>query len=395
MSLKNCMQLGIDQLLHHESEKLRGQRIGLLTSRSHMTSENHSTLESVLARKDLQVTALFAPEHGLDLKAQYMEAVASSTDAKSNLPIFSLYGETFESLSPTSEMLSRIDTLVVDLQDIGSRYYTYIWTTLLCMHVCAQQKKQIIVCDRPNPLGGLVLEGGEIEKGFESFIGLHSIPNRHGMTIGELALLFKVQEKINCNVHVISMSGWKRSMHFPETGLTWHNPSPNMRSYTAALLYPGICLLEGTNVSEGRGTETPFEIIGAPFIRPDELIEHMEALEIPAIDMEAISFTPTFEKWKGTPCEGIKWTITNHEAFRSYLNGFALIWTLHKLYKRKGFEWRTSPYEFRRDVPAIDVLTGSSEFRKRIDTKDFEEIIALADFSSTFAEERKQYFLYS
>lgn len=388
------MKLGIDTLLESQRECLSGKRLGIFAHQASRNAETVHTITRLSHDKEWEVTALFGPEHGIDTKAQDMEAVGSTSDPESKIPVFSLYGSDFASLSPTREMIDLIDTLVIDLQDIGSRYYTYIWTAVLAMRACAVHKKEVIICDRPNPLDGLTIEGGEIQKGFESFVGLHSIPVRHGLTIGEIARLVNKREKIGCELTVIPMEGWKRAMRWPDTGLQWTNPSPNMRSYHAALLYPGLCLVEGSNCSEGRGTETPFEIIGAPYIRSEELIEMLNELELPGIAMEPCSFTPTFQKWKGERCEGIHWHVTDEDAFRPYLNGLALLWVLHRLYKTKGFEWRTEPYEFVREIPAIDLLTGSDAFRKRISTGDFQEIVPLADPSPTFIEERQAYLLY-
>jgi len=366
------LKLGIDQLLSSPQNFLSDCRVGLLAHQASLSSEGQSTLKSLQGICDLK--ALFGPEHGVATQAQDMEAVAASTDSGSKLPVFSLYGDSFVSLSPTPEMLDLIDVLVVDLQDIGSRYYTYVWTTVLAMQACAKQGKSVIICDRPNPLGGVVTEGPGIEAGFESFVGLYSIPVRHGMTIGEICTLLNDRQKIGCSLEVISMEGWDRAMHWPETGLQWVNPSPNMRSYQAALLYPGMCLLEATNASEGRGADTPFEVMGAPYIRSDELLEKFLSLELPGISAEPCTFTPSFQKHAGQVCNGLKWQVTDRESFRPYLSGLALTWALYQLYDGKGFAWRSEPYEFVADIPAIDLLTGSDQFRKRITTRDFNEL---------------------
>ncbi len=367
------MRLGIDRFLKAGPERFSSQRLGILAHQASVTSAGGSTVEELLKGKGWEVTALFGPEHGLKTIAQDMEPVSSTTDHRSNLPVHSLYGDTLESLKPTAEMLAAIDVLVVDLQDIGTRYYTYVWTTVLCMQACAAAGKKVIVCDRPNPLGGVQKEGGGIRSGFESFVGLYSIPVRHGLTIGELAQLMNEREQIGCDLTVIGMEGWEREMHWPDTGLEWINPSPNMRSYEAAFLYPGLCLLEATNCSEGRGTETPFETIGAPYIKSEELIGRFNELKLPGIAATPCSFTPTHQKQAGQECEGIRWQISDREAFRPYLTGLALVWLLHRLYSQKGFEWRKEPYEFVTDIPAIDLLTGSNEFRNKITTKDFQE----------------------
>ncbi|MBI4212530.1 MAG: DUF1343 domain-containing protein [Deltaproteobacteria bacterium] len=372
------MKLGIDRLLDEERRLLEGKRLGLLAHKASVNAEGLHTVRRLLSDRAFQVTALFGPEHGLATYTQDMEAVATVNDPTSGLPVYSLYGDSIASLSPTPEMLDKIDMLIVDLQDIGSRYYTYIWTTVLAMKACAQAKKTMVICDRPNPINGVTVEGPGIARGFESFVGLHSLPIRHAMTIGEIAQYFNKHEKIGCKLEVMHMEGWKREKHWPDLNLPWINPSPNMRSHHAALLYPGMCLLEGTNVSEGRGTEAPFDLIGAPFIRSGELLDYFSALSLPGLTASAITFTPTMQKWANEPCQGLQWQITDKTAFKSYLTGLGLIWTLYHLYSKRGFAWRTEPYEFVRGIPAIDLLTGSDVFRKRIDTRDFEEIKALA-----------------
>jgi uncharacterized protein YbbC (DUF1343 family) len=359
------MQLGIDILLRDQLNLLKGKRVGILAHEASRDSQGRYTVD--LIKKIADVTTLFGPEHGLDSVAQDMEPVSSiHHQSPSTIPIYSLYGDSFESLSPTPSMLENVDVLVIDLQDIGTRYYTYVWTMLLCMRVCAKLRKEMIVCDRPNPLGGTVTEGPLINAGFESFVGLSSIPVRHGMTIGELAKLLNRRENLHCKLTVIEMQGWERTMHFPDTGLQWVNPSPNMRSYHAALVYPGMCLLEATNVSEGRGTERPFEYVGAPFIDAEELREVFLSEKLPGVTAKTISFTPTMQKWEGDLCQGLEWQVTDVDAFKPYKTGLAFIACLYTLYQDKGFAWRTEPYEFVSDIPAIDLLTGSDTFRKQL-----------------------------
>lgn len=371
------MRLGIDSLLAEYRPIILGKRLGLLVHAASVNGGGQSTTRRFCGSDDWQVVALFGPEHGVETKAQDMEPVASGQEARTQIPIYSLYGSDFTSLSPTPAMLKDIDILVVDLQDIGTRYYTYIWTTIFCMKVCAKLGKEVIVCDRPNPLGGVEVEGPGIQPGFESFVGLYSIPVRHGLTIGELAELINRREQIGCKLQVIPMEGWEREWHWPETGLRWINPSPNMRSYHAALLYPGICLLEATNCSEGRGTKAPFEMIGAPYVNSEQLMTRLGGLGLPGITMRAVDFIPTHQKHAGQKCHGIRWRITDPHSFKPYRTGLALIWALYQLYHDKGFAWRTEPYEFVADIPAIDLLTGSAVFR--------EEFIGAPTFVERFA----------
>jgi len=383
------MKLGIEKL---GTDLLKGRRIGLLIHAASIDSNGQHTLDG-LVKAGLNISVLFGPEHGIATRAQDMEPVPSRVDVESHIPVYSLYGDSFESLSPTAEMLEDIDVLLIDLQDIGSRYYTYIWTTALCMKACAELKKEVIVCDRPNPLGGIVVEGLPQKEGYESFVGLYPLPVRHGMTIGEIATYVNEEYKIGCELTVIQMEGWNRDHLWPKLKLPWTNPSPNMRSFNAELLYPGMCLIEGTNASEGRGTETPFDIIGAPFLDSDELTEVLDSLGLPGIHSAPTTFIPGNQKHAGRICHGIRWVVEDSKEFQPYLTGLALIWAMNKLYKNDGFAWRTEPYEFVTDIPAIDLLTGSDEFRLNIE-KPFDKLKYLADVPDEFLNIRKKYLLY-
>jgi uncharacterized protein YbbC (DUF1343 family) len=386
------MKLGIERLIDERLDLLEGKRVGLLIHMASVDSSGNHTLDR-LAKAGVNIKALFGPEHGVATKAQDMEPVASRADVETHIPVYSLYGDSFESLSPTQEMLDDIDVLVIDLQDVGSRYYTYIWTAALCMKECTKLGKPVIVCDRPNPLGGVAVEGVLPKDKYLSFVGLHPLPVRHGMTIGEITRYVNDQFKFGCNLTVIEMEGWNREMLWPDTGLNWVNPSPNMCSFNAALVYPGMCLIEGTNVSEGRGTDTPFDIIGAPFIDSEELIETLSVLNLPGVHGAPTSFIPTRQKHMGVMCNGVRWVIEDNNQFKPFLTGLAIIWAIHKLYKDDGFAWRTQPYEFVTDIPAIDLLTGSDEFRKSIDG-DFDAIRKLADEPEAFKTKRQEYLIY-
>lgn len=353
------IQLGIDNLLQ-APELLRGKRIGAVLHQASRTSTGQTTLDAL---SQFNLTALFGPEHGLATKAQDMEGVKNSRDSQRNLPVYSLYGESFESLAPTREMCAKIDVFVIDLQDIGSRYYTYIYTMAFCMQAARDFGKSVIVCDRPNPINGVDLEGGMIDEGFHSFVGMYNLPVRHGMTIGELARYFNDACGIGCDLKVIPMTGWRREWFWDETGLRWVNPSPNMRSLTAAVLYPGMCLLEGTNVSEGRGTDTPFEVCGAPWVDGGKLAVDLNSLGLPGIQFSPISFTPTFQKHAGKDCGGVALTIADRKKLKPYSTGLALVCTLSSHPK---FQWRTEKYEFVEHIPAIDLLTGNADLRRQL-----------------------------
>ncbi len=388
------MKLGIDILLKERRDLIDGKRLGILAHAASVDASGRHTVDRIAEEGGLTIGALFGPEHGLATKAQDMEPVQSHVDAASGIAIHSLYGTTLDSLKPTAEMLAGIDTMVIDLQDIGSRYYTYVWTAMLCLEACAENGKSVIVCDRPNPIGGEIIEGPGIDAGFESFVGLSSLPVRHGLTFGEIVHWLNIREHIDCTLDVIRMEGWQRGMSWNETGLAWVNPSPNMRSYTAALLYPGMCLVEATNISEGRGTDTPFEIVGAPYFDSEEFITAFEALGLPGVHAAPTAFIPTRQKWSGNFCHGVRWVVNDVRAFRPYLTGLAFIWLAHKMYKDSGFEWRTEPYEFVTERPAIDLLTGSARFREEIDTFTMGELAMLSATPQALLSAREKMLIY-
>ncbi len=360
------MQLGITSLIKSQLSSLSNQRAGLLIHDASVDEKNRPTLDLLHEKIGDQITAIFGPEHGITGVAQDMETVNHSQHPDLGIPIFSLYGESLDTLQPTKEMIDLIDVMIVDLQDIGSRYYTYVWTACMCLTVLAKYNKQMIVCDRPNPINGCIQEGCGIDAGFESFVGYYSIPNRHGLTIAEILSYYAAMHNLSHALTVIPMHGWTRDMDYSDTGLTWRNPSPNMRSLNAAYVYPGMCLLEATNMSEGRGTDHPFIKIGAPYVNSQEFIDALQAWTIPGIEFQAISFTPCFQKWEGHQCHGIAFNVTDARTLPSYKLGLILVYELHRLYQHKGFSWRDQPYEFIQDIPAIDLLTGSERFRDNI-----------------------------
>ncbi len=391
------MQLGIDRLLTEYLYLLENKRLGILANIASVTSDQENIVECLLNHPDLEIATLFGPEHGLNCIAQDMEPVADSkfseNQARAPIPVYSLYGNSFSSLSPTKKMLDQIDCFIIDLQDIGSRYYTYIWTMALCLKACEKYNKQVIICDRPNPINGEFIEGSLQKTSFESFVGLRPLAVRHGMTIAEIAKYLVKEYNIKCDLHTILMQDWQRSWNWPDTGLAWYNPSPNMRSFEAALLYPGMCLIEGTNISEGRGTNTPFEVVGAPFIDAEKLVKEFNKLDLPGIQAKPIQFVPTKQKWAGQTCHGIRWKLVDQKTFYPYLTSLAFIWCVHKLYHNTGFKWRTEKYEFVSDKPAIDLLTGSDFFRKNID-KSFDVVAQLSKVDQAFVEKRKKILLY-
>ncbi len=384
---------GIDRLFDEEIVEFGDKRVGLLLHPASVNSKLMPTLE-IFRSHDVNLTQLFAPEHGLWGSAQDMEGVSSSRDPVSHLPVKSLYGNNKESLKPTPEDLSEIDILVCDLQDIGSRYYTFIYTMAYCMQACSEADKEVIVLDRPNPINGIDLEGPLLKKGFQSFVGLYPLPVRHGMTIGELATYFNEECGIESKLKVIPMKGWKRNFYFDETALPWIPPSPNMPTLQTAILYPGLCLIEATNLSEGRGTTKPFELVGAPFIDPPKWVEELMSLKLPGISFLPTFFKPQFQKWKGERCGGVHLYVTDRKTFRPWLTGVALLKTVIDLYPNK-FQWRDQPYEFVTDIPAIDLLSGDSLLRHQLESHaSLEEMKKNWETDPLFLSKRKRHLIY-
>lgn len=354
---------GLERLFDAHIAVLRRQRVGLIANQSSVDPWLRHASDRLREATEGELVALFAPEHGIAGHAQDLIEVADGSDPGSGLPVRSLYGET---RSPTSQMLEGIDALIFDVQDIGSRYYTFIWTMALAMEACARDGKKMIVLDRPNPIGGLHVEGNLIEDSYRSFVGLYPITNRHGMTAGELARLFNEEFGIGCDLIIIPMKGWTRSQWFDQTGLPWVMPSPNMPTLDTAIVYPGACLFEGTNLSEGRGTTRPFELMGAPWINPYSLIEELAKEDLPGVRFRPVSFQPTFQKFAGQLCGGIQQHVVDRESYRPVRTGLAIIKVARRLWSRE-FDWRPPPYEYELERPAIDVLTGSSRIREQIE----------------------------
>jgi uncharacterized protein YbbC (DUF1343 family) len=286
-------------------------------------------------------------------------------DQTTGLPVQSLYGETRK---PTPEMLSNIDTLVFDLQDVGARVYTFIYTMALAMEACRESGKRFIVLDRPNPINGVQIEGNVLEPGFESFVGMFPIPMRHGMTVGELALMFNQEFGMGCELEVVKMEGWRREMWFDETGLPWVMPSPNMPTLDTAVVYPGSVFFEGTNVSEGRGTTRPFEIIGAPFIDPRVLIEELRRDCLPGVVFRPVYFEPTFHKFAGCLCGGVQIHLTDRNVFKPAITCVAIISAILRLYPNE-FAWKQPPYEYVYDKLPFDAINGGSRLREQIEAR--------------------------
>jgi molybdopterin-guanine dinucleotide biosynthesis protein MobB len=356
-------RLGIDNLLNDPSP-VAGRRFGLITNPSGVTSTGVPSWRALQGLTNGQLVRLFGPEHGVDGGAIYMEAVGTGLHWASGLPVVSLYGNTIESLKPNPADLEGLDTLVFDVADVGARYYTYAWTMMLAMEACAEAGLRFVVCDRPNPIGGAV-EGAPQDPKFVSFVGLHPIPVRHGLTVGELARLLAAERKIDVELIVSPVTGWARDTRFESTGLPWVSPSPNIPTPATALVYPGMCLLEGTNISEGRGTTRPFEVFGAPWLDQNALAAALNALKLPGVEFIATHFRPMFDKHSEKGCGGALLRVTNPSAFRSFETGMRVVEVAHRIAPSR-FRWRTEPYEFDPRL-AIDLLTGSPRFRETVE----------------------------
>ena len=321
---------GIDVLRERNFDLLSSKRVGLITNHTGLAADGTTTIELFHKAGNFRLVALFSPEHGL---AGALDAVvASAVHNATGLPIHSLYGEVKR---PTAAMLKDIDALVFDIQDIGTRFYTYISTMGYCMEEAARARIPFIVLDRPNPIGGLRVEGPMLDEDKTSFIGYMPLPIRHGMTVGELARYFNAENRIGAELHVVEMKGWRRSFYFWDTGQVWVNPSPNMRNMLAALLYPGLCLLEGTNLSVGRGTDRPFEMIGAPWIEPKSFAAAIQTSSIPGVEFVPVYFTPSTDRYQGTRCGGISLVVTDVNRLDPVLTGLTLISALNKLYRNE------------------------------------------------------------
>jgi uncharacterized protein YbbC (DUF1343 family) len=318
---------GIDVLKRDSFKQLDGRKVAIITNHTGRDIEGNRTVDVLAAAKNLTVVRLFSPEHGL--YGNLDERIGHGRDEKTGLMVYSLYGQTRR---PTAEMLEGIDTLVFDIQDIGARFYTYISTMGLCMEEAAKHNIRFVVLDRPNPITGLTVDGPIADRMHFGFTAYGPIPVVHGMTVGELARMFNQDTKIGADLHVIQMQGWKRSMWFDQTGLTWVNPSPNMRNLTQAALYPAVCLMEASNISVGRGTDQPFETFGAPWIDGRKLAAALNDAKLPGLRFVAIEFTPTSSKFKDQKCQGVYILVTDRTALEPVMSGLTMAWTLKKLF---------------------------------------------------------------
>ncbi|WP_404802158.1 exo-beta-N-acetylmuramidase NamZ family protein [Bacillus infantis] len=382
-------ELGIEVLLDDQKELIEGKRVGLITNPTGVDQELNSIVDLLHNDPEVELTALYGPEHGVRGSAQAGEYVEFYTDEKTGLPVYSLYGATKK---PTPEMLENVDVLLFDIQDVGTRFYTYIYTMAYAMEAAKENDIPFIVLDRPNPLGGTEVEGPVLETPYKSFVGNYEIPLRHGMTVGELAKLFNEEFEIGADLTVVKMKGWKRDMYYDETGLQFVMPSPNMPTLDTALVYPGAALIEGTNVSEGRGTTKPFELIGAPFINADNLAQQLNSLNLKGVSFRAASFTPSISKHAGKLSHGIQIHITDRDEFEPVKTGLHIVKSIHDLYP-EDFAFRA---EDSRGISFFDQLIGNGWVRDAIDEGKSVEWIESQwkDELKDFNKVRKDYLMY-
>lgn len=358
------VKTGLQRFFESEWFPFKGSNIGLVCNATSVDGMLRHSIDVMLEHPHLHLSAVYGPQHGIYGETQdNMVEWDGYRDQLRGVQIYSLYSST---RIPTPEMMEDIDAMVFDMQDIGSRYYTFIYTMAHVMTACKRDGKKMIVLDRPNPLNGMDIEGNILHNRYASFVGMYPITIRHGMTVGELALMFNDLFGIECDLHVIKMENWRRDMWYDQTGLHWVIPSPNMPTLETATVYPGMCLLEGTNVSEGRGTTRPFELFGAPFIEPERLCAELRAENLPGVLFRAVKFRPTFQKWKGIVCGGSEIHVTDRSSFKPVLTAVAILRNIRLLYPDQ-FRWRLPPYEYEYEKLPFDILAGTSRIRRLID----------------------------
>lgn len=380
---KPKVELGVDRLMD-SPEILAGKRVGLITNPTGIDANMTSIVDLFHTSDDFELTALYGPEHGVRGDAQAGSTISSYIDEVTGLPVYSLYGATKK---PTAEMLKDVDVLVFDIQDVGTRFYTYIYTMAYAMEAAAENDIPFVVLDRPNPQGGLRVEGPVLDPAYSSFIGLYPIPLKHGMTVGELARLFNKEYQLQADLEVVKMKGWKRSMLYEDTGLPFVMPSPNMPTTDTVNVYPATGLFEGTNLSEGRGTTKPFQLIGAPYVKAHDYAKTLNGLELPGVTFRAASFTPTFSKNAGKLSHGVEVYVTEPSKFEAVKTGIAMVKTAHDLYPDE-FDFLANDF--------ITKLTGNSYVKDMIlASESLEAIMTKVDAErDAFLPIRKEYLLY-
>jgi uncharacterized protein YbbC (DUF1343 family) len=394
-SQQSRVKIGAEILIEKHLDLIKGKKIGIVTNHTGILPDGRHIVDVLNEIEGVEIVAFFGPEHGIRGEVPDGKSISHGVDAKTGIPVFSLYGEVKK---PTEEMLKDIDVLIFDIQDVGARFYTYISTMSYCMEACAEMGKKFIVLDRPNPIRGVYVDGPILEPRFKSFVGLHPIPVAHGMTVGELAKMFNdegwLENAVKADLTVVKMENYSRRMWFDQTGLPWVKPSPNMMTLKTAIVYTATCFIEGTNVSEGRGTQHPFEWIGAPWIDGEKLAKELNHYKLPGVKFEPISFTPTDiekvtvdPKYEGEKCGGVYLNVYDREKFEPVKVGVYILYALKKLYPDK-FKWRTA---------GQDRLWGTDKVRLMIDEgKKPDEIIKTwEDDVKKFLSIRQKYLLYN
>jgi uncharacterized protein YbbC (DUF1343 family) len=385
--------LGLEKLLGERLELLRGARVGLICNQSSVDHELRHAADLFHEHREINLTTLFGPQHGIrgDVQDNMVET-AHAVDRKTGIPIYSLYSETRE---PTEQMLENVDTLVFDMQDVGCRIYTFIYTLANCMRAAERYGKRVIVCDRPNPINGEMVAGTVLEPEYASFVGQFPLATRHGMTVSELALMFKEHFGIGCELENVLMSGWSREQWLDETDAPWVLPSPNMPTLLTATVFPGTVHLEGTQLSEGRGTTRPFELIGAPYIDGDEYARHLAGQELPGAHFRACGFQPTFQKHMGRACGGVQIHVLERDEFEPVMTGVLIVKVAYDLYT-EHFRWKEPPYEYVYDQNPFDVIAGTNRLRAAIERQESLESITAGWQAGLdeFKRAREPYLLY-
>ncbi len=384
--------LGIERLVTDKLSLLRGQRVGLVCNQASLMPDTFVHVADVFAEQtSFELTTLFGPQHGIRGDVQYnMIETPHVRDNRIGKMVYSLYSET---RVPTEEMVDDIDTFVIDLQDVGCRIYTFNYTMANCMIAAAKYGKKVIVCDRPNPIGGVTIEGNVTESAFTSFVGQYELPTRHGMTTGELAKMFNEHFGIGCDLEVIEMEAWEREMWGDETGLPWILPSPNIPTVDTCVVFPATVHLEGTELSEGRGTTLPFHLNGAPFIDPFAWAAELSGFDFPGVKFRHAFFQPTFAEFADETCGGVQIHVTDREAFTPVLVGIAMVKTAHDMYP-EHFQWRQNDYEYEFCKNAFDVVCGTDKIRKAIETGTSLREYPIDAGLPEFANIRQKYLLY-
>jgi uncharacterized protein YbbC (DUF1343 family) len=387
------VKLGLETLLEAELRLLRGARVGLICNQASVNHKFRHAADLLYEHSNVELRALFGPQHGIrgDVQDNMIET-QHTVDPETGLTIHSLYSETRE---PTEAMLDDLDVLVFDMQDVGCRIYTFASTMANCMVAARKFGKQVIVCDRPNPINGVDLAGNVLEPEHASFVGQFAIPTRHGMTLGELARMFNEHFELNCDLEVVKLEGWERGSWHDQTDAPWVMPSPNMPTLDSATVFPGTVHFEGTQLSEGRGTTRPFELVGAPYVDAEDYARRLNGLNLPGVFFRSCIFRPTFQKHAGTSCGGVQIHVTERNAFEPVITGVAMVKVAYDLYPTE-FRWKEPPYEYVYDRDPFDVIAGTSTIREAIEKGTAIEEIQKnwSEGLDAFSRVRERYLLY-